>query len=593
MKGDETFEHDVRASLRASAAGGAPDELVARIGEIPAREPVVHAGAGRVRRLGRVGFNLAAAAVVVIAVSAFIVSRNGGNLPVGTLPGGSAGVAAPSASAAPFGASACGSIASPNLASPDAAASISADGPVVVTLGIYSGRPDPQWTLTVDEAASLDALLGTLPDSTATPPVGGLGYHGFSIYRSGRTFIAYGGAVAPLDGSRAVLADPTRSVEHCLLELSRTHVTPDEYATARVAISAPVASSQPSAQPSASATPGASTPGVAFSPVSVTFVSVDDGWALGPGTCPSGPCAAIARTLDGGRTWGLVPAPGAPIGPGMDPATGSVSGLRFADTRDGWAFGPGLWTTHDGGATWARSRIPGLPADAVIMALASSNGTVHVAVLDGTDVRVASSPVGTDEFRLSPVRVPVGAGPVPAVQLVLSGPAGWLVENDRTVIGGARLVGGAWVAWQPPCTDVTGPAFLAASSPTELAAACDVGLWGNPGGDHLFLSRDGGSSFVEAATEVPVTMAARITSPSPSVIVVGGSDATGAILVGTYDGGRTWSVVAPLGAVSIADLGFTTTSQGVVVTAPADGPASLLMTRDGGQTWRPVPMTGG
>ena len=88
-------------------------------------------------------------------------------------------------------------------------------------------------------------------------------------------------------------------------------------------------------------------------------------------------------------------------------------------------------------------------------------------------------------------------------------------------------------------------------------------------------------------------MAARITSPSPSVIVVGGSDATGAILVGTYDGGRTWSVVAPLGAVSIADLGFTTTSQGVVVTAPADGPASLLMTRDGGQTWRPVPMTGG
>ncbi len=325
----------------------------------------------------------------------------------------------------------------------------------------------------------------------------------------------------------------------------------------------------------------------------MTFVSPDDGWVLGTGTCSSAPCAAIARTADGGRTWAKVSAPHASIVPGGGQGAPGISGLRFADARNGWAFGPDLWATHDGGATWARLTIPGLPADAAIFALASANGTVHAAVLDGQDYRVASSPVGADDFRLSAVRVPVGAGPVPSVQLVLSRSAGWLIENDRTVVGGARLVNGAWVAWQPPCADVVGPAFLAASSPTELAAACDVGLWATSTGDHLYLSHDGGSTFVESGAAVPLQMAAQVASASPSVIVVGGSDATGAVLVATFDGGRTWTIVARLGAVTIADLGFTTAAQGVVITAPAGGPASLLMTRDGGRTWAAVGTAGG
>jgi hypothetical protein len=270
-----------------------------------------------------------------------------------------------------------------------------------------------------------------------------------------------------------------------------------------------------------------------------------------------------------------------------------ISGLRFADARNGWAFGPDLWATHDGGATWARLTIPGLPADAAIFALASAHGTVHAVVLDGQDYRVASSPVGADDFRLSAARVPVGGGPVPLVQLVLSGAAGWLIENDRIVVGGARLVNGAWATWQPPCADVVGPAFLAASSPTDLAAACDVGLLGTPTGDHLYVSHDGGSTFVELGAAVPLPAPAQVASASPSVIVVGGRDATGAVLVATFDGGRTWAIVARLGAVTISDLGFTTAAQGVVITAPADGPARLLMTRDGGHTWRAVGTTGG
>ena len=77
------------------------------------------------------------------------------------------------------------------------------------------------------------------------------------------------------------------------------------------------------------------------------------------------------------------------------------------------------------------------------------------------------------------------------------------------------------------------------------------------------------------------------------VVVVGGSDATRAVIVATFDAGRTWTVVAWLGAVTLADLGFTTATQGVVITGPAGGSSSLLMTRDGGRTWRAVGSAGG
>ena len=70
MKSDESFERTVRASLLASAAEQAPDGLVARIGEIPARQPSPTAGRGGLRLVARVAVNLAAAAVVVIAVAA-------------------------------------------------------------------------------------------------------------------------------------------------------------------------------------------------------------------------------------------------------------------------------------------------------------------------------------------------------------------------------------------------------------------------------------------------------------------------------------------------------------------------------------------
>src|SRR5712691_1622562 len=111
---------------------------------------------------------------------------------------------------------------------------------------------------------------------------------------------------------------------------------------------------------------------------------------------------------------------------------------------------------------------------------------------------IATSPVDSDAWVVSPTTVEMGAGPVPHPQLVLYGTAGWLVEVDRVVVAGARLVSGAWTPWQPPWATVAGPAILAATSSSDLVVACDVGLWSTPTGEHLFVSSDAGVTFTYA-----------------------------------------------------------------------------------------------
>ena len=98
-----------------------------------------------------------------------------------------------------------------------------------------------------------------------------------------------------------------------------------------------------------------------FAATSVTFVSLDTGWVIGqagtPGHCYNGSiCTSVARTDDAGHTWyGLhAPLTGAPDG------AAGVGQIRFLNTLDGWAFGPELWATHDGGSSWTRVPLGGL-----------------------------------------------------------------------------------------------------------------------------------------------------------------------------------------------------------------------------------------
>ncbi len=327
-----------------------------------------------------------------------------------------------------------------------------------------------------------------------------------------------------------------------------------------------------------------------FAPTSVTFVSTTKAWALGQ-DCgqPSCPSLSLITSDDRGATWHEVT--GTPKVTD-DRQTGSA-GVRFANPRVGYLFGGGLWSTHDGGRTWSAVTISGSEAGAEVAAVGAANGVVHVVLAAGDGFRIASSPEDRDAFHDASVVVPYGGGPVPSAQLVLQHAAGWVLENDRTVVDGARLVNGAWSSWTPPCTAVGGPATLAASSPRDMVAVCQEGIWGGPStpATRLYISSDGGVTFVPSGTPLPLASQSGVpaaATPAVGTVVVAAALASGApALYATFDGGQHWGTVwTGNGTARWSDLGFTSVDQGVAVLQHDDGSGDMLMTSDGGRHWR-------
>src|SRR5258708_21671968 len=78
----------------------------------------------------------------------------------------------------------------------------------------------------------------------------------------------------------------------------------------------------------------------------------------------------MRKTVNGGRTWLAVAAPDAPpadMYQGSPPAN-AVGAILFSSAGEGWAFGPALWQTRDGGATWRNMSVPGGPVQDLGMA---------------------------------------------------------------------------------------------------------------------------------------------------------------------------------------------------------------------------------
>jgi hypothetical protein len=296
--------------------------------------------------------------------------------------------------------------------------------------------------------------------------------------------------------------------------------------------------------------------------------------------------------------------------------------VRFANATDGWAYlnntsgHSQLWSTHDGGVTWGA-----IPAASFgggrIVAMEASGGYVRLVAIGPSQafLQFYGTPVDNDIWTRTAGSLTVGAGPVPSTELILQRGNGWVLQDDRTVVGGLALAGGGaiWQPWSPPCSNANGVATLAASDPTHLAAICTEGTWGPPGfpgaapnSEWLFTSTDGGSTF-HAAGALPsgYQVGGPMTTSGPSTIVAGAyatgsgvhaasgsataATASGSVLVATFDGGKTWqSVFRAPGVTNWTDVGFTNPDQGVAVGITASGSSTLLMTRDGGHTWAPV-----
>ena len=107
---------------------------------------------------------------------------------------------------------------------------------------------------------------------------------------------------------------------------------------------------------------------------------------------------------------------------------------------------------------------------------------------------------------------------------------------------------------------------------------------------HLYGTADAGRHWVRLAdptsTGAPVLLADNGSEHAFLATQSGGADE----LVGTFDGGSTWSDVlsSTPGFSGWADLQFVDASTGFVIAQPGLAAANLFRTKDGGQTWTPL-----
>ena len=103
--------------------------------------------------------------------------------------------------------------------------------PVTVELDVYSGRPNPTWTLTAQEIDELTQRLQKLATLPAVPSVGNLGYRGFLLYNPenapgiGPQVRVYNGIVIITDqgqGRTSAYKD-SHALEQWLIEQARAH----------------------------------------------------------------------------------------------------------------------------------------------------------------------------------------------------------------------------------------------------------------------------------------------------------------------------------------------------------------------------------
>jgi hypothetical protein len=81
-----------------------------------------------------------------------------------------------------------------------------------VTLSVFSGRPDPRWQLSREEAEALATKLRNLPSSDAGPPETHLGYRGFLVRSAGRNIhIGSGLIVVETGETHTVYRDKNRA----------------------------------------------------------------------------------------------------------------------------------------------------------------------------------------------------------------------------------------------------------------------------------------------------------------------------------------------------------------------------------------------
>jgi photosystem II stability/assembly factor-like uncharacterized protein len=360
------------------------------------------------------------------------------------------------------------------------------------------------------------------------------------------------------------------------------------------------------APPAVAATPArqAAVPS-GFKANSITWASPQQGWVLGAAPCGAKTCTDVIGTTDGATTWKLLGRVNAPIARLGQAANPGVTEIRFATPMVGWAFGPHLFQTVDGGRSWAKMTIPGQGQQVFSLA---ANGTEAYAVVSPCRwARYCHQPLSfwrtTTLTGGSWTRIPLNLPSNIGADVAVFGPTVYVTDPQADLNGGndvfyASIDGGRHFSTRPvPCdnTQVVSLIQVVPTSATDVSLLCD----GNPG-----FSQADKSVYRSTDTAKTDTFAGRMgsfgiqaqlaVSPSGNLAVASWSDGS-FIYINDTKTSTNWKMPVALsdGGAGWNDVVYVTNQEAWVVYAPPDFYANLgqlYVTHDGGRTWTLAPL---
>ncbi len=406
----------------------------------------------------------------------------------------------------------------------------------------------------------------------------------------------------PGDGTTALPASQTSSVS--------SSGTPSGSAS-RPTTGAPTT---PQTTPPTSATTSRTTTAVSadFRLASVSQAGQTTIFGLGTSSCSGRACTQVVRSLDSGRTWRAV----ATFGDGVDAAGRTSSGkvgtdstltdIRMANPKVGWAFGGGLKMTTDGGFTWSDyphegKAVVALETDAKQVVIVSAGGDCNGRTCGG-DLYVQRAAVGesapTTVGRLSGGRILGATVAFADGQAVVS-------PDNRGATDGGDLPSvvtdqGLQTVTLPGCSATAGPATVVtpADGRGHFGFCASGGAAGRTG-YAVSSSADGGRTWTQVDSASPLLLvngsfsAFAAADAAHLLAVSGGDPAVHGSLKVSSDGGRTWA--DPASPPPMPDRGWAwagAPGAGMYYAVPAGGSGSFWKSTDDGQTWRQVRVAG-